>query len=632
MFWRRKQIQPENVHNFNEAIKAIKVFIYLKEWEKAEKTLKTIREKENKAFGELEYQIRDDYKELQRQKRAFDKNMATISKYQNRYEIEKIKYERKIEAERFKIRFRNIKKEIKKLVSNGENNAAINILNNFLEENKEKTEVASYYAREKKRVLKNIRKSQLKDKKKIQDNKDLEAIKIANQTLKTQQEEKDKKLKEKQERKDQSFFWKIKYALNFQKRIRESYKRKKLLDEVRVLLEEESKVKQELATKKLENIHKGLIKEIEKKNMIGYDLYGKILGSDKISGDSFGFYESKHKYTFYIGDATGHGVRAGLIISLLSKTFQEEVSKDDIINLTLVINNTLKKNLQSKNFVTGLFFEFDKSFKNAFNVSGMGHEPLLIYRAREQKIEKIIAWGLAGGIRLIKKPEDIKPKTLNFHKDDIILTYSDGVLEAKWENGEIYGVERLEKIFLQSASINTNVKEVYNDIIEDLKLYRWGTNFSDDTTILLFRRNTLKDIINTGSEEIEKIRAKEWLTKKEVKRLEGKTKSELEEVLGEIKKEKQTKNIVSILKWLYLTGEFLKLKEESKRYIKEGFVDKDINYYLKKAIENEDSYRIKQKNTNMENKYNVLVELLKKQDYNTVIREANEIIAKDWNI
>jgi len=56
-------------------------------------------------------------------------------------------------------------------------------------------------------------------------------------------------------------------------------------------------------------------------------------------------------------------------VSVLSKTFQEQAPKDDIINLTLEVNNTLKENLQSKNFVTGLFFELDKKYRNAFNVS-----------------------------------------------------------------------------------------------------------------------------------------------------------------------------------------------------------------------------------------------------------------------
>jgi len=50
--------------------------------------------------------------------------------------------------------------------------------------------------------------------------------------------------------------------------MKEKYDRKKLLDEVKILIEEESKAKLEIAEKKLENIHKGLIKEVEKKNML----------------------------------------------------------------------------------------------------------------------------------------------------------------------------------------------------------------------------------------------------------------------------------------------------------------------------------------------------------------------------
>lgn len=95
------------------------------------------------------------------------------------------------------------------------------------------------------------------------------------------------------------------------------------------------------------------------------------------------------------------------------------------MNLTFQVNNTLKETLQSKNFVTGIFFEIDKSYKNAFNATGMGHEPLLIYRHEKKIVEKEVIGGLAGGIRLIKNKADIKPKTLEFLHNDIVLTYSD---------------------------------------------------------------------------------------------------------------------------------------------------------------------------------------------------------------
>lgn len=632
MFWRKKEVKIDTVKTFKDAVKVIKTYIYLKEWEKAQSAITDIQNKEQQAFKELEYKIRDDHWELQKQRKFYTKKLAQIAKIEKDYEVKKLKYERKIDQERFNVRFWKIKQEIQKLTGRGENNDALNLLNHFLEENQDRSDVVTYYARQKKKILANIKKHQEKDRKKIQDNAELEAIKLAGITIKNQHEKQVEKEKEREQKRQNTWYYKLRSQLNFRKKLKEKYQYKKLVDEVKILIEEESNAKNEIATKKLEHIHKGLIKELEKKNMIGFDIYGKILGSDKISGDSFGFVETQNKYSFYIGDATGHGVRAGLIVSILSKTFQEEAPKDDIINLTHKVNNTLKENLQSKNFVTGLFFELDKKYRSAFNVSGMGHEPILIYRSKTKTVDRVIAGGLAGGIRFIKNVENIKPKTIELHDHDVVITYSDWVLESKNEGNHIYWIERLEKIFLQSAQANSTIKDIYVDIIEDLKLYTWWTSFLDDTTVLMFRRNPDKDILNGNSEEIQKIKAKEWLSNKEARRLEWKTRAELESELLDIKKKKQTNNIILQLKWLYYTGEFLKLKQEATRYIKDWFIDKKINFYLKKAIENEEAYRIKQMNTKIENKYNVLLELYKKKDFNTVIQECNEIIAKDGNI
>jgi len=83
---------------------------------------------------------------------------------------------------------------------------------------------------------------------------------------------------------------------------------------------------------------------------------------------------------------------------------------------------------------------------------------------------------------------------------------------------------------------------------------------------------------------------------------------------------------------LYYSWEIIKLKEEAIRFIKEWYIDPKINFYLKKAIANEQKYKIEQKQQRIENKYRVLSELMKKWDYATVAREIEDIIAKDWNI
>lgn len=632
MFGRKKKVNTNNIKTFSDAIKAIKVFIYLKEWEKAQHAIQEIQDVELHAFQDLEIKLKWDYSASQKQKKNYEKHKAAIEKLSQKLEVRKLKYDRDIELERFKIRFTRIKQEIKKLTATGKNNDALNLLTHFLEDNRDKPAVVTFYDKEKKKILKSIEEKKVKDKKKGKYNAEIEALKLIWKTIKTAEDKKKEKEKRAAERKENWFIAQLKKRMNFRHSLKEKLEKKKLLDEIKILIEEESKAKQEIAEKKLENIHKWLVKELYKHDMVWYDIYGKILWYDKISWDTFGFIEAKEKYNFFIGDATGHWVRAGLIVSLLSKNFQEHSLKNDLQNTVLKTNNNLKENLQSRNFATWIFFEIHREYKGVINFVGLGHEPILVYRAKTKKIERIIPGGLAGWIRLIKKAEEVQVKSIEMADDDIMLTFSDGVVEAKDNDGNFYGLDKLEKAFKDAAKLYTDVNKLYDSLIEDLKFFKSGTSFLDDTTLLLLKRNEEKDVLTNESVELREITEKEGLSKKQSKRLAWKNKEEIEEELEKIRKEKEIDNIIKVLEWYYLTGEVLKLKQEATRFIKEGYIHKKINFYLKKAIAKENQYRVEQKNTKMKNKYSVLQELYKKNDFKTVIQEINEIIAKDGNI
>lgn len=178
-----RNVKIESIYTFKEALRAIKTYIYLQEWHKAKSALEDVKEKEKAAFTELEEKIKDNYREIQKQRKIYEKNLRQILKIERDYEIRKIKYERIVEGNRFKIRFTKIRQEVKRLISAGQNNDALNLLTHFLEENKERSDVVTYYAKEKKKVLKNIRKKQSSDKRKIRDNAEIEAIKLAGITL-----------------------------------------------------------------------------------------------------------------------------------------------------------------------------------------------------------------------------------------------------------------------------------------------------------------------------------------------------------------------------------------------------------------------------------------------------------------
>jgi len=432
-----------------------------------------------------------------------------------------------------------------------------------------------------------------------------------------------------------AFFRRIMDKLNLYKKIKNKLKEKRLIDEVVLLIDSQNEVDELLKKSKLENMHSGLIKEIDNDNLIWYDLYAKILWKDKISGDTFWFIEDNKTYKFFLWDATWHGVQAWLIVTLLTSLFHKFAKENFLEKVVFEINNWLKQDLKSGNFITWIFFEVDKTNLDNMKYVWMWHEPILIYRKSTMKVEKLVVWWLASGIRLISSIDQVKNRNIKLYDWDIVFIYSDWIVESRNIDNKLLWIDWLSAI-IEKVCLNFKtwkIIDLYNLVIEDVKLYKWWSlNFFDDATIFIMKRNTDKDLLVRSSVFLNDLSIKDWLTKKHIQELEWKTKEEVEEEMQRIRKEKKLKLVITNLEKLYITWEVLKLKQEAVRYIKDWYIHKKINWFLKEAIAKERQYKIDLKSQKMKSKYIILKELLKKWDYNTVIKEANEIIASDGNI
>lgn len=616
----RKKVNEESIKAFESAIKAIEVYIALSDWKKAKQASKEIIQKEKKALENYIQNTKDNQRTVNKVKKEFEEKENKVEKLLVKIDLLEKNYEENIKKERFKVRFETIKKEINNLIWQTRATEAMSILTSFYEQNKDEIIVINFYKKQKAIIQKVIDKKILKLEDRIKANAELEAMSLIWEKI----DEKDIPKEE-----EKGFFWKIMEKLHFQSNLRKRIEEKKLLDEVNILIEEDSKVKKELAAKKLEKIHSWLVKELVYENMIWYELYWKILWADKISWDTFGIEENNENYLMFLWDATGHGVKAGFIISVFNKLFKTLKDKK-ITDIYFEINNQLKQTLESKNFITWALFEINKQ-NLSINYAWMWHEPIFIYRKKTGKVEKKVLGWLAAWIRIIKDISQIKIKNIDLEDWDILMIFSDWIVESKWLNWELYSIPRLERTFDIISRNETNLRKIYDLIIDDLKLFRWGTKFDDDASILMLKRSSERDLVKKWDEILEEIREKEHLKKEELKRLEWETRKNLNKKLEAIRKEKETKRVITILEDLYYSGEILQLKQEAIRYIKEWFIDKKINFFLKKAIENENKYKIEQKNQKMQNKFSVLKWLYDKWDYDTVIKEIEYIILKDWN-
>lgn len=617
----KTKILWDNVKAFNTAIYVIKDFIELKEWEKASLGISEITKKEQEHLDNRLNSLKKDSKEANAEIKKVNARFKELTNLKNKLKKEKEIYDELMEVKRYKIRFKSVEENLNIFIKRKEFVNALNILNLFMSEFPSNDKVI-HYVTQKKKLLQKIKTKNSKSKK-------MSILQEAKSLVWNNVEIKERKNIPKQELK----FW-IKLS-NYFSKIREKRKKindRKLLDEIRLTLNEKWGIIDSLMKEKITNIHNWLTKEISWVDMVWYDFYWKIMWADKISWDSFWFKETRDFCRFFLWDATGHWIKAWLMVSVLSSKFEEISWRKDFKEVAKELNNSLKQELQSWNFVTSIYYEVDKKNYDKINFIWMWHEPMFVFREKSKKIDKVIPGWVAAWIRILKDTSSIKTKELILENWDITIAYSDWIVEAKNPVWEFYWFERLKESF-KNACIEKkwNTKKIYDRILEDVSEFHWWSKFDDDLTIILIKRNVDKNIIEEDS-KLNKIIEEFWLDKKQALKYKWKSLSKIRE---EIKKDKEIevyKNIRKNLKEIYIEWDFLKLKQETIRYIKQWYVHKDINFYLKKANSNEFKQKIKIKNEKLKNKYKVLKWLYDTWNYTEVIKECEEIISKDWNI
>ncbi len=230
----------------------------------------------------------------------------------------------------------------------------------------------------------------------------------------------------------------------------------------------------------------------------GLQIVAKNKPATEVGGDSFNFYTSKDKTYIYIGDVTGHGVAAGLIMTMVNSligVFSEVY--DNAYDIMVNVNRQIKKHVKKSMYMTLVLLCFDHKTKKMTYV-GAGHEHILVYRAYSGQCEAIVS----GGIALGMVPDNSKlvvEKELPLDEGDMIVLYSDGITEARNKNEELFGLERLKQSVTEYAA-GYSAEGVNYHIAQDVSNFMTGHKQDDDMTLIAMKR----DKAVQGSKEDEK--------------------------------------------------------------------------------------------------------------------------------
>ncbi|OJV13689.1 MAG: hypothetical protein BGO27_00760 [Alphaproteobacteria bacterium 33-17] len=221
----------------------------------------------------------------------------------------------------------------------------------------------------------------------------------------------------------------------------------------------------------------------------GLKIQSYFLPSLEIGGDFWSFDPiDEDRVAFHITDFSGHGIGAAINTFRLHTIISE--LKDKSLKLSSAeavnhINHSLTAILARGQFATLLYGIFDLK-NDQIEYTACGSPPGFILNIREKTIRKIDSAGLPIGI---SSSYSYEHKTSDFKKGDILILYSDALIETEDLHGNMLGLEKLESMLTNYInSTNSLMSEKLFDHIMETFAKNYMMRLTDDYTLVFFER------------------------------------------------------------------------------------------------------------------------------------------------
>jgi len=161
---------------------------------------------------------------------------------------------------------------------------------------------------------------------------------------------------------------------------------------------------------------------------------------DHLGGDYYDFAAPDADHLgFLIADASGHSIPAALVAVMARFAFAEAAADTPHPGDVLSVLNRRLQGLTEERFVTACYGVFDRR-TGLFRYASAGHPPPLLFEAKTGKVRQLVAQGFLLGVM----PDEVyAEREVALEPGDKLIFYTDGLVEAHNEIGEMFGVHRL---------------------------------------------------------------------------------------------------------------------------------------------------------------------------------------------
>ena len=214
------------------------------------------------------------------------------------------------------------------------------------------------------------------------------------------------------------------------------------------------------------------------------DLAAASLPATEVGGDYYDYFRlAPTKLALVLGDVSGHGLASGLLLSgVRSCLYLLEKDLGNPIPVFEKLNHMVRRTTERRTYMTLLCAVLD-SEAHTLTVTSAGHPPVLRYDSQGRRFDEIGRGAPPLGTFL---GADYTEERLAVAAGDLLVFYTDGLVEARNAQGQDYGDARLQRAVARAVDSRT-AREVRDSILGDLSNFKGDEEQADDITVVVVR-------------------------------------------------------------------------------------------------------------------------------------------------
>jgi phosphoserine phosphatase RsbU/P len=215
----------------------------------------------------------------------------------------------------------------------------------------------------------------------------------------------------------------------------------------------------------------------------GVECAGRCVPATHIGGDYYDIFLHGEHLDMVIADVSGHSVGAALMMVETRSVLQAQLGQSQCPSeMMRTLNGLLHDDLsRAELFITMSYLSYDPVSRR-LRYSNAGHPPSLLYRPSSSHFAELDAEGLILGVQ---KEIGFEESTLLIEPGDLLLLYTDGIIEAEDQNGEFFGSDRLKE--LVAAHQPKAPAGIISAVLDAVHTFTGSATFQDDISMLLLK-------------------------------------------------------------------------------------------------------------------------------------------------